>query len=419
MKFLLSATLVVAGMGLQAVPANADLGNSIYVPLDNPCRVGDTRKTSGPVIPPGTQIDWLAYGSDFSGQGGAAAGCAHPKDGAGINPTGIAVNITADGALATGKGNLVAFATDGVAPIEGSLVNYTLGAISFNSTIVGLCNDGVCDGKFSIQSNNSGVPAIADVQGYFYAQPGGVAHVARSGGDYSSPVDAIGDLATWCGTPSATNRCLVDIAPGSYDLGTAQLVIPENVSVRGAGQLMTSLLSRVDTGDQTSATITMALNSEVSDLGVANQGGGTISIGLAVLGGSPSIKRVSAAGLGGTQTNVGVLLSVGTPTLIDVSATGVGGSQAIGVNHLNGGGTLSNVKARGVASVLAIGARVRGPVLIRESFLVGTTHGLDVGSGAGGGSVVNSKIEGGVLDGDKSTTNCRGNYDPTLKKVKC
>ena len=49
---------------------------------------------------------------------------------------------------------------------------------------------------------------------------GKVAVVAQSGGDYTNPVTAMEDAATWCGAPSETNRCLLKIMPGVYSIGS-------------------------------------------------------------------------------------------------------------------------------------------------------------------------------------------------------
>ena len=175
--------------------AQAYLNNSIYVPVE-PCRVGNTVPTK---VTDGTSVEWLAYGDDMSAQGGAGSpGCPQPKTD--MKPIGVALNVTVVGNQATGNGNVVAYPADGAIP-SGSLVNYKPGTNIANSTIVGLCQDGVCDGKFKLQSNLSDVPVIADVQGYFYPAPGNVANVALSGGDYTSPVDAMANVANWCGTP--------------------------------------------------------------------------------------------------------------------------------------------------------------------------------------------------------------------------
>jgi len=70
-----------------------------------------------------------------------------------------------------------------------------------------------------------------------------VAVVAQSGGDYTDPVDAMNDIATWCGTPSASNPCLVKIMPGRYDIGSATLQMQSYIDVEGSGENTTKLVS--------------------------------------------------------------------------------------------------------------------------------------------------------------------------------
>jgi hypothetical protein len=69
-----------------------------------------------------------------------------------------------------------------------------------------------------------------------------VAIVAKSGGyyDYLDPISAISDIATWCGTPSATNPCLIKIMPGVYDLTTSWQGQPY-VDIEGSGENVTMI----------------------------------------------------------------------------------------------------------------------------------------------------------------------------------
>ena len=61
---------------------------------------------------------------------------------------------------------------------------------------------------------------------------GRVAVVAKSGGDYTSPIAAMADLASWCDIPG--QGCLVKILPGSYDLGAPGANIPRRVTKGGS-----------------------------------------------------------------------------------------------------------------------------------------------------------------------------------------
>ncbi len=337
MKNKLTATLPLALLAIgvlgSVTSANAGLNNSIYVALDTPCRVGDTRHTATPAIPAGGDVEWHAYGVDMSAQGGDASGCPQPKEG--MTPTGIAVNITAAGKtpLATGDGNLVVYPADATAPTT-SVVNYTPGANIANSTIVGLCQDGACDGKFIIQSNLSDVRAIADVQGYFYAQPSGIANVAISGGDYSSPVDAMNDLATWCGTPSEDNLCLMKIAPGEYNIGANPIIMQDFVDIQGSGTNNTEITGAV-AGDASSGLVHSATNTTLSDLSIYNEGGsgGSYSIGIfSEDAGNVLIKGVYIEAYGGTN-NIGIRNSGSSLDIINSSIYGSGGEHAIGIEN--------------------------------------------------------------------------------------
>jgi len=103
-----------------------------------------------------------------------------------------------------------------------------------------------------------------------------VATVALSGGDYTSPLDAMANVNAgdfWCGIPSAANRCLVYIMPGVYDLAGNALQLSPFVDVKGSGQNVTTLTGynlQIETAD----------NTAVRDLTVECVGGGCIAISI-------------------------------------------------------------------------------------------------------------------------------------------
>jgi len=68
-----------------------------------------------------------------------------------------------------------------------------------------------------------------------------VAVVAQSGGSYTDPISAMDNLATWCGTPSATNPCLVKIMPGVYNLNSATVNMSSYVDIEGSGANVTKI----------------------------------------------------------------------------------------------------------------------------------------------------------------------------------
>jgi len=174
----------LAGAALLAQPAQAqtappapelNLGSLVYEPVE-PCRLLDTRSptATGGNLVAGTAQSFDAYGADLSAQGGSATGCEHPRAAENLAPVAIAANVTAVGLAASGAGNIVAYPTGAQTAPTASLVNFRPGTNIANSTIIALCEPGSatdtkCDpGDFDLLANFSGVPAVIDVQGYFY-----------------------------------------------------------------------------------------------------------------------------------------------------------------------------------------------------------------------------------------------------------
>ena len=225
---LLTLLMIILGTTVLA-PAQAQ-DELVYVAVE-PCRLGDTRATIGSIPANGT-ADFLAYGDStaIGGQGGNPAGCAHPRTDS--TPVAIAANFTAVGNQASGNGNLVAYAFGDTAPTA-SLVNYKVGTNIANSSIIALCEGGTCSSDFTVKSNNSAVPAIVDVQGYFYPLSGD---------------DQVG-AGIWEGTgqgiyPDGTTSQITDVSAnlaqeGNFIYGTAQftLTVGNNDPVVQVGQL--------------------------------------------------------------------------------------------------------------------------------------------------------------------------------------
>jgi len=90
-----------------------------------------------------------------------------------------------------------------------------------------------------------------------------IAVVAQSGGDYTDPVAAMNDISTWCGTPSATNTCLLKIMPGNYDLGGGTLHMQQYVDIEGSGESTTKISGSIPYADWNSALVTGESNAEI------------------------------------------------------------------------------------------------------------------------------------------------------------
>jgi hypothetical protein len=82
-------------------------------------------------------------------------------------------------------------------------------------------------------------------------KPAGVAVVAQGAdvtetGDYPSPVDALDDHAAWCPSLSATERCLLKIMPGEYDLAGASITMRRYIDIQGSGRHATRIKSTLN-----------------------------------------------------------------------------------------------------------------------------------------------------------------------------
>jgi len=147
---------------------------------------------------------------------------------------------------------------------------------------------------------------------------GKMAVVAQSGGDYTNPVAAMNDLATWCGTPSGTNKCLLKIMSGVYDLGGSALETRSFVDVEGSGENVTLLKS-------TDYVIRCSDNVEVRWL-TAESTSGSNSTAFYVAG-STRLTHVTAKASGALYHNIGIEIRFGSPLITDVTVELLLGNQ--------------------------------------------------------------------------------------------
>jgi hypothetical protein len=165
-----------------------------------------------------------------------------------------------------------------------------------------LANDAVTPGKIA-----------------FYGQ---VAIVAKAGGDYTSPVEAISNLNSWCSPSGASNPCLIKIMPGVYDLANNMIQLYPYIDIEGSGESVTKL-----TGNGGSGLIRGAANSEIRNLTVESTGGYSDSIAIYLWSGaSARITNVTARASGGSSENIAIFISgsITSPILTNVTVETVG-----------------------------------------------------------------------------------------------
>ncbi|MFZ4859944.1 MAG: beta strand repeat-containing protein [Desulfuromonadaceae bacterium] len=176
---------------------------------------------------------------------------------------------------------------------------------------------------------------------------GKVAVVAKSGGDYASPVAAMNDRAAWCGVPSSSNPCLLKIMPGVYDLAGEILTMQSYIDIEGSGERGTIITNAV--GNPTlppSGVVVGAGNAELRRMSIRNSGNFAYAAGIINIAAAPRISGVTVTVSGGTSSNYGVYNQLATSVVMDnmtINATGGTGSSYGIYNTMSSNASMKNI----------------------------------------------------------------------------
>lgn len=224
---------------------------------------------------------------------------------------------------------------------------------------------------------------------------GKTAIVAASGGDYTSPNDAVTNLSSWCGTPSSSNPCLISIGPGYYTL-TASLDLSsyEYLSVAGTGEQAT-FLTIAD-----NHVIQAANESEIRNLTLIGSGSTNNKYGIYSSGKAIRVNNVTVK-ITSTEANThGIYLENSTAALTanNVHIT-VNSSTAKGISLSSVGGsiTLNNVhiRTKGSSGHGFNASSLAGPLLIKNSTIATTgssASSLSFSNHASGSATIRDSI---------------------------
>lgn len=144
---------------------------------------------------------------------------------------------------------------------DGAVTDAKIGGTISQSKVTGL--EAALVGKSDVTHNHDNL---------YQQKYGKIAIVAQTGGDYADPVSALNAIATWCGTPSATNPCLMKLMPGVYDIGSNSLLMLSYVDIEGSGERTTVITSNSAVG-----TVQGSRNAELRFLTINGLGGLGIS----------------------------------------------------------------------------------------------------------------------------------------------
>ncbi len=175
--------------------------------------------------------------------------------------------------------------------------------------------------------------------------------VAMENGNFTDPVVAIDSIPTsGLNMPSSSNRYLIVIGPGVYDIGSDQIVMREWVSIMGSGRETTKITGMVSTGlrDDSSAVVVGSDNVALTNLSIENMGGDDYSTAIYNYNKSPRVERVSAHAQGGSVINTGMQNEeAASPAMTNVSVTASGGITATGLALHKTTSAITNVTATG------------------------------------------------------------------------
>ena len=148
----------------------SSLSELVFVPLP-PCRIIDTRLTSGGALAAGETRDFQVAGvTEFPPQGGNQGGCGVPPGSAEPAAPAVVINFVAVGPA--GPGSLVAWPWGQPKP-SSSVVNYApvSGLNIANSVIVSIAGTNLVPADLHLRAESAGTHVVADVTGYFTRFP--------------------------------------------------------------------------------------------------------------------------------------------------------------------------------------------------------------------------------------------------------
>src|SRR3990170_4328776 len=265
--------------------------------------------------------------------------------------------------------------------------------------------------------------------------------VAKAGGDYTDPVTAMNNLSAWCGTPSATNPCLLKIMPGVYNIGANSLQMQSYVDIEGSGENTTKISGSISSPyfPPTQGVITASAptsNAELRFLTVENiDSWGGVNVAIYNNAVALKITNVTATTALYGSSNYGVEnVASSSMTMANVTATASGPSGSnYGINNnfdsslimtnstvTAWGGSVYNIGIYNItnSSLTIVNSTVTASdgvqsysltTKIDHSVIIGTRYTITTGYTGSVIYVGNTRLEGGPVLGTFIT--CAGVYD--------
>lgn len=187
----------------------------------------------------------------------------------------------------------------------------------------------ISDGAITDEKIAGPISASKISDGVFQKKYANVIVVAKSGGDFTDPVTAVGSITD----ASATNPYLIKIMPGVYDIGSGTLGIASYVDVEGSGRNATIITG---SGHATAAgTIAAGGASEIRNLTIENTGGDVWAVAVKCTSdGKVKLRDISLNASGGTQA-YGIFNNCSDLTIENSDISVLEAGVAVGVHSYN------------------------------------------------------------------------------------
>lgn len=297
-----------------------------------------------------------------------------------------------------------------------------VGAFRASGTIQGELFVGDGSGLTNIPAGPQGPPGPQGVQGVAGPQgpegpqgpqgPAGASYVRTiivsptPGDDLASGASLQAAVAAVT-APSATNRWLIRLEPGTYDLGTGGgvLYMKPFADIEGSGEGVTTIIKSGD-GYLNEGTVRIADNSELRRLSVVNRGGNAYAVGVNFQGTVNSrLSHVTVDVFGGTTASYGIYIATGA-ALIDNCTVRGGASTPSVIGIIPAAGSDVVIRACNIIVAATAGdstgihnsnSAVRVLDTYSEARASGTSRGLYVEGQGNGPNTVDTFIRNSEL----------------------
>lgn len=382
-------------------PSSAQNLKDLVFTTVTPCTIADTRGAGGPFAANETRTFNVVGSASLASQGGSATGCGIPGFSNGVAQA-QAVVLTITIVNQTGAGHLAASAAD-QSPVA-SVLNYnTPGASAVANTTTIALRQTPGPGDIKILTAVSGGHVVISVAGY-YRKLVQTVWVSPVPGDATASGTALRNAVNAITTASATQRFVVKVEPGIYDLGANRLAMKPFVDVEGSGQQAT-VIRGAGGSSYLDGVVLGANDSELRDLQVQCMAAGT-SHAIAIYNGLAAgrFTDLTVTTSGGTS-NWGFRNLSASAILKRVTVEVTGGQSSYGIANVGLSASARPVISDSKITVLNAldGTGIYNDDLVIPDLVEGTTVSVSGGSTARGFAYF-SFGSGGSLTGSSRIT---------------